>query len=288
MTVLASTQAGLLAARDPAATVGVVMTMGALHVGHLTLMQHARKLIGPDGHLVTTVFVNPTQFGAGEDFERYPRTLDADMALCQEAGVDVVFAPSVSEVYGTARVDPDAQRITVDPGPLGSVLEGAVRPGHFRGVLTVVATLLHLTRPDVSCFGEKDYQQLTLIRAMTQDLRFGVRIVGVPTVRDPDGLALSSRNRYLTPDERRAAAVIPRALQAGAAAAAGGEQAVRDAAREVLATESSAVVDYVEVTDPMLGPAKPGPGRLLVAARFGSTRLLDNMGCLLGTPAVRT
>lgn len=287
MTLVASTRAEMMTARSqvPGAEVAVVMTMGALHAGHAALMQQARALIGPDGHLVATVFVNPTQFAAGEDFDRYPRTLDADVAICEAAGVDVVFAPSVAEVYGAERDHRSPARITVDPGPLGTILEGAARPGHFRGVLTVVATLLHLTAPSISCFGEKDYQQLTLIKAMVEDLRFGVRIVGVETVREPDGLAMSSRNRYLSPQERRIASLVPRSLQAGVAAAVDGPQAAREAAMQVLAQEPAVVVDYVEVTDPMLGPAEAGPGRILVAVRVGSTRLIDNMACQVGFPA---
>jgi pantoate--beta-alanine ligase len=247
-------------------------------------MVRARELIGPNGHLVTTVFVNPTQFGAGEDFDRYPRTLEADVALCERVGVDVVFAPSVAEVYGSSNAGRSASRITVDPGPLGDVLEGASRPGHFRGVLTVVATLLHLTEPDVACFGEKDYQQLTLIRAMAEDLRFRVRIVGVETVRESDGLAMSSRNRYLSPTERQVAEVVPRALRAAVLAAPAGPQVARETALEILRGEPGAVVDYVEVTDPMLGPPEPGPGRILAAVQVGSTRLIDNMACRFDGP----
>jgi len=289
MTIVTSTRAEMMAAREAHsnAQVAVVMTMGALHAGHTALMQHARRLIGPDGHLVVTVFVNPTQFAAGEDFERYPRTLKADVGLCAGAGVDVVFAPSVEEVYGTARDRQAAEPITVDPGPLGSVLEGAARPGHFRGVLTVVATLLHLTRPAIACFGEKDYQQLVLIRSMAEDLRFGVQIEGVETVREPDGLAMSSRNRYLGESERAAAAVVPACLEAAIAAAAHGPQAAQAAALEVLAREPRAEVDYVAITDPMLGAPIPGPGRVLVAVRIGSTRLIDNMACQVGAPAGR-
>ena len=287
MTGVASTRAQMLAARKRGADVAVVMTMGALHDGHAELMVRARELIGPNGHLVTTVFVNPTQFGAGEDFDRYPRTLEADVALCERVGVDVVFAPSVAEVYGSSHAGRSTSRITVDPGPLGDVLEGASRPGHFRGVLTVVATLLNLTEPDIACFGEKDYQQLTLIRAMAEDLRFGVGIVGVETVREADGLAMSSRNRYLSPAERQVAEVVPRALRAAVLAAPAGPQVAREAALEILRGEPGAVVDYVEVTDPMLGPPGTGPGRILAAVQVGSTRLIDNMACQVGAPEGR-
>lgn len=289
MTIVTSTRAEMMAAREAHsnAQVAVVMTMGALHAGHTALMQHARRLIGPDGHLVVTVFVNPTQFAAGEDFERYPRTLQADVDICAGAGVDVVFAPGVQEVYGTQGDRQEAEPITVDPGARGSIFEGAARPGHFRGVLTVVATLLHLTRPAIACFGEKDYQQLVLIRSMAEDLHFGVQIEGVPTVRERDGLAMSSRNRYLDESERAAAAVVPACLQAAISAAAGGPQAAKAAALEVLAREPRAEVDYVAVTDPMLGPAVPGPGRVLVAVRIGTTRLIDNMACQVGAPEGR-
>ena len=184
------TRAELAAARDAlTGTVGVVMTMGALHSGHETLLRAARERAD---HVLVTIFVNPLQFGPNEDFDRYPRTLDADLEICRRAGADLVFAPAVADMY------PDGQpRVRVDPGPLGEELEGASRPGFFHGVLTVVLKLLQLTRPDLAFFGEKDYQQLTLVRRMARDLDVPVEIVGVPTVREPDGLALSSRNRYL-------------------------------------------------------------------------------------------
>lgn len=188
----------------------VVMTMGALHEGHATLIRTAREIAGPDGEVVVTVFVNPLQFGAGEDLDRYPRTLEADLKIAEQAGADAVFAPSVDEVY------PGGQpQVRVTAGPMGTLLEGASRPGHFDGVLTVVAKLLHLTRPDVALFGQKDAQQLAVIRRMVRDLNFGIEIVGVPTVRESDGLALSSRNRYLSADERRTALTLSRALFAG-------------------------------------------------------------------------
>lgn len=282
MTVVATTREQMLQARDRRSQVAVVMTMGALHDGHASLMRAAREQVGSDGHVVTTVFVNPTQFAAGEDFDRYPRTLEADVQTCREAGVDCVFAPGVAEVYGSTDLARLSDRVMVDPGSLGTVLEGAIRPGHFRGVLTVVATLLHLTDPDAAMFGEKDYQQLVLIDSMAQSLAFGVRIIGVPTMREPDGLAMSSRNRYLSAVERAAAAVVPQALTAAVAAAGDGPQAARAAGLAVLATEPLAQVEYLEVTDPMLGPAGPGAGRVLTAVRIGSTRLIDNMPCVLG------
>jgi pantoate--beta-alanine ligase len=261
--------------RELPGPVALVPTMGALHEGHRTLVRAARKSAAS---VIVSVFVNPTQFAPGEDFDRYPRTWDADLAALAEEGVDLVFHPGVEDVYPA-----DAVGVTVDPGPLGAVLEGAVRPGHFAGVLTVVATLFGLVRPDLALFGEKDYQQLTLIRAMARELALGVEVVGVPTVREDDGLALSSRNRYLAADQRAASTAISAALRAGAAAGPRGADAVLAAARSVLATEPALVQDYLELTDPDLGPAPAaGPARLLVAVRAGSTRLLDNTAVELG------
>lgn len=212
----------------------VVMTMGALHEGHATLIRAAREIAGPEGEVVVTVFVNPLQFGAGEDLDRYPRTLDADLKITEEAGADAVFAPPVDEVYPGGE-----PQVRLSAGPMGERLEGAVRPGHFDGMLTVVAKLLHLTRPDVALFGQKDAQQLALIRRMVRDLNFGVEIVGVPTVREEDGLALSSRNRYLSPVERRTALALSQALFAGRDRHAA-QEALRARAREVPATRARA------------------------------------------------
>ncbi|MFC9942887.1 pantoate--beta-alanine ligase [Streptomyces pratensis] len=185
----------------------VVMTMGALHDGHATLIRAARAAAGPDGQVVVTVFVNPLQFGEAADLDRYPRTLEADLAVASEAGADAVFAPSVDEVYPGGE-----PQVRITAGPMGERLEGTSRPGHFDGMLTVVAKLLHLTGPDAAFFGQKDAQQLALVRRMVGDLNFGIDIVAVPTVRDPDGLALSSRNRFLSAEERRTALALPRAL----------------------------------------------------------------------------
>jgi pantoate--beta-alanine ligase len=266
-------RAGMAMGRAPRA---VVMTMGALHDGHAELVREARGRVGVDGEVVVTVFVNPTQFGAGEDFSRYPRSLEADIVLAGAAGADVVFAPDAVEVYGPAEGF-EAASVTVDPGGLGDILEGAVRPGHFRGMLTVVLKLLGMTTPDVALFGEKDYQQLVLIRRMVRDLSVPVEVVGVPTVREPDGLARSSRNRYLSDEERAVAATIPRALDAAVAAAVSGADSALAAGRAVLAATAGIDVDYLAVTDPDLGPAPTtGPARILVAARVGSTRLIDN------------
>jgi len=258
--------------------VALVPTMGALHAGHRTLVRAAREQAAS---VVVSVFVNPTQFGPGEDYDRYPRTWDADLAALAEEGADLVFHPGVDDVY-----PPGSLGVPVDPGRLGSVLEGAVRPGHFAGMLTVVAKLLGLVRPDLALFGEKDYQQLTLIRAMARELALPVEVVGVPTVREDDGMALSSRNRYLDPEQRAAATAISAALRAGAAAGAGGPAAVLAAAHAVLDAETSLVQDYLELTDPDLGPAPAaGLARLLVAARAGTTRLLDNIAVDLTHPS---
>jgi pantoate--beta-alanine ligase len=262
--------------------VALVPTMGALHEGHQALVRRARAEAG-DGPVVVSVFVNPLQFGPGEDLDRYPRSLDADLEACAAAGADVVFAPAVEEMY------PGGQpQVTVDPGPLGSVLEGAVRPGHFGGVLTVVARLFGLVRPGVAVFGEKDYQQLVLIRRMVEDLCLRVRVVGVETVREADGLALSSRNRYLSTEERATAAVLSRALRAAQERAPYGVPAARWAAMKVLTTVPGGDGAYFAITDPELGdlveefPDRPTPARALVAGRIGSTRLIDNLPLTLG------
>ncbi|SDY11730.1 pantothenate synthetase [Micromonospora pattaloongensis] len=269
---VARTRGELAAARSRmTGTVAVVMTMGALHEGHAALLRAARDRAD---HVIVTIFVNPLQFGPTEDFDRYPRTLDADLELCQREGAALVFAPSAQEMYPAGE-----PAVRVNPGPLGERLEGASRPGFFHGVLTVVLKLLQLTRPDLAFFGEKDYQQLALIRLMVRDLEVPVEIVGVPTVREPDGLALSSRNRYLSAPERQAALSLSAALRAGAAAAgrgAGAEAAIA-AAREAFDGVEGVEVDYLVLTDPDLGPAPgSGPARLLVAARVGTTRLIDN------------
>lgn len=264
----------------PSRSVAFVPTMGALHDGHVALMRRARAEVGSDGAVVASIFVNPTQFGPGEDLDRYPRTLDADLEACATAGVDVVFTPSVEEVYpgGVA-----ALAVTVAPGPLADVLEGAARPGHFAGVLTVVAKLFGLVRPDVAVFGEKDYQQLALVRRMAADLCLGVEVVGAETVREPDGLAMSSRNRYLDADQRREAVALSLALFAAREAADRGAGAALDAARAELRKTKLVDLDYLEVTSPDLGPApEVGPARMLVAARLGRTRLIDNVALDLG------
>jgi pantoate--beta-alanine ligase len=255
---------------------GVVMTMGALHEGHIALMRTARARCET---VVVTIFVNPLQFGPGEDLDRYPRTFADDLAVCRDEGVDVVFAPTPDVMYP----DGDPQ-VTVHPGQLGSELEGAIRPGHFAGVLTVVCKLLHAVAPvEAAFFGEKDYQQLVLVRRMVRDLDIDTEIVAVPTVREPDGLALSSRNRYLSTSDRKAALALSRALRAGVRAGDNGAEATLQAALAVLAAESALALDYVHLAAPDLGPVPPsGPARLLVSGRVGTTHLIDNIGLTLG------
>ncbi|MFA6299313.1 MAG: pantoate--beta-alanine ligase [Nocardioides sp.] len=284
--VLAHTRAELGALLAPARAagtrVGLVPTMGALHEGHASLMRVARDHVG-DGPVVVSVFVNPMQFAPGEDLDRYPRTLDDDLKLCEREGVDIVFAPSVDEVYPQGE-----PMVTVEPGPLAGVLEGRIRPTHFRGVLTVVAKLFGLVRPDVAVFGQKDYQQLALIRRMVVDLCQGVDVVGAETEREPDGLALSSRNRYLDPEQRHDAVALSRALLAAREEARYGVPAALDAARAELRAAKLVDLDYLAITTPELDelPADVPPGteaRILVAARLGTTRLIDNMPLVIGT-----
>ncbi len=275
-------------ARGGGRRVGLVPTMGALHEGHASLVRAARDEV-QDGPVVASIFVNPLQFGPTEDLDRYPRTLDDDLKICEREGVDLVFAPAVEEVYPGWPTPP---QVTVEPGPLGTVLEGKTRPGHFRGVLTVVAKLLGLVRPDVAVFGQKDYQQLVLIRRMVEDLCLGTDVVGAETVREPDGLALSSRNRYLDTDQRLEAVALSRALRAAQVDAERGLDAALGAARAALRATHGVDLDYLVVTDPDLGELPPvlPPGteaRILVAAKVGSTRLIDNLPLTLGQQEAR-
>ena len=269
------------ALRHTGRRVMLVPTMGALHDGHLALVRAAKRV--PGAVVVVSIFVNPLQFGAGEDLDAYPRTLDDDLALLRGEGVEIVFAPTAAAMY------PDGLRTTVQPGPLAAELEGAARPTHFGGVLTVVLKLLQIVRPDRIFFGEKDYQQLVMIRQMVADLNVGVDVIGVPTVRESDGLAMSSRNRYLDSAQRELAATLSAALLAGMHNAPAGAQAALTAARAVLDAVPAISVDYLELRDPGLGPAPlegfEGSGRLLVAARLGKTRLLDNIAVEVGTLA---
>jgi pantoate--beta-alanine ligase len=248
--------------------------MGALHDGHLVLVDQARQRAE---RVVATIFVNPLQFGPTEDLAWYPRDLERDQRLLAERGADVLYAPAVAEMY------PAPPLVTIDPGPMAARLEGAVRPGHFGGVLTVVAKLFHLVAPDLACFGQKDIQQAMLIRRMAADLDWPIEIVVVPTVRDADGLALSSRNRFLSPREREQALVLSRMLRAVESAWLNGQGrggALLKVGREVLATEPGVHVDYAVVVDPTrLDPLDTvTPGAIVaVAARIGTTRLIDNL-----------
>jgi pantoate--beta-alanine ligase len=253
----------------------LVPTMGALHAGHRALIQAAEAVA--DARTVVSIYLNPLQFGYRRDLDRYPRSFDADLALCREEGVELVFAPSV------ATMSPPGSDTTVTPGPLGAQLEGASRAGHFAAVLTVVAKLFGIVGPDRAFFGEKDYQQLVLVRRMVADLRMGVQVLGIPTVREADGLALSSRNVHLDAEARSAAVALSAALRAGAQAGAQGHDAVLAAASEVLARQPAVELDYLALRDTELGPApRHGPARLLLAATVGTTRLIDNVGLRLG------
>jgi pantoate--beta-alanine ligase len=279
--VLLQTKAALAAARPGlAAPVVLVPTMGALHAGHRALLQAARDQAGPAGSVIVSIFVNPLQFRPGEDLDRYPRTLDEDLAMCASEGARAVFAPSAAEMYPGGQPE-----VTVDPGPAGRVFEGEFRPGFFDGVLTVVLKLFHLTRPDVAVFGEKDAQQLMLVRRMVSDVDLDIAIASVPTQRDDDGLATSSRNRYLSAADRALALTLPRGLRAGAAQAGRGAPAVLAAAEKVLRGEAALAVDYVAVVDPRtFGPVPPdlaGPALIVAAARAGATRLIDNVPVVL-------
>ena len=280
--VLARTRAELRDVRaDLAAPVVLVPTMGALHAGHRALLRAARAAAGPGGSVIVSIFVNPLQFRPGEDLDRYPRTLDDDLTMCADEGVSAAFAPGTAEMYPGGQPE-----VSVDPGPMGLLFEGQFRPGFFGGVLTVVLKLFHLTRPDVAAFGEKDAQQLALVRRLVSDTNLDVVIESVPTVRDADGLATSSRNRYLSAAERAVALTLPRALHAGKArAAAGGAQAVLATAQQILLGEPALAVDYVAVVDPhtftQARPGQAGPALIVAAVTAGTTRLIDNVPVLL-------
>ncbi len=275
-----SWQARCVAERDAGRRIALVTTMGFLHEGHVSLLREARRRAdegGRPGLALATIFVNPTQFGPGEDLSRYPRDLDGDLAKCGAAGIDAVLVPADP----AAMFPPEHETwVTVERASQG--LCGAKRPGHFRGVATVVAKLFNLTRPHVALFGEKDFQQLAVIRAMARDLAFPVEIAGMPIVREHDGLALSSRNAYLSKDERASALALSRALFEARERVLAGEresEPLREAARRRIAAVG-ARVDYVEIVDPeTLAPvARAGPGSvMLVAAFVGTTRLIDNV-----------
>lgn len=266
-------------ARHKLADVCLVPTMGALHAGHASLLHAARKHAT---HTAVSIFVNPTQFGPREDYTKYPRTKDADLALCKEARVDLVFMPEAADIY-----PPGSPKVTIDLPELTTILEGKHRPGHFDGVCQVVAKLFHIIQPQTAVFGRKDFQQLRVIQAMVEALDFPIAVVGLPTLRDADGLALSSRNRYLSPDERQRALSISRALKLATQEVAGG---VRQANRLVATMQSALLdpgklgrvplsIDYVACVDPLtLKPVDQleGEAVLAIAARVGATRLIDN------------
>jgi pantoate--beta-alanine ligase len=257
--------------------IGLVPTMGALHAGHASLIERARS----DSAFVTvSIFVNPLQFGPNEDYLRYPRPLEGDLEICENAGVDLVFAPEVTEVYASE------QRTFVEVSRLGDHLCGAFRPGHFRGVATVVAKLFNIAYPDRAYFGEKDYQQLAIIRRMVKDLNFGVEIVAVPTYREPDGLALSSRNAYMSPSERALSPVVFQTLRAAKTAIEQGERrtdVIKGSAIKALSRESGVRVQYFEIVDPLeVQPVAEihGEVRVACAVFIGNTRLIDNIAAV--------
>ncbi|GAA0334913.1 pantoate--beta-alanine ligase [Actinoallomurus spadix] len=282
--IIARTREELTAARASQGTLALVPTMGALHEGHRSLLRRARELADT---VAVSIFVNPLQFGPNEDLDRYPRTLPDDIEICAAEGVDLVFAPTVDVMYPPTAL---GARVTVDSGQMGTIVEGACRPGHFDGVLTVVLKLFNLVRPDVAVFGEKDAQQLAMIRRMVADLNVPVRVVGSPTVREADGLALSSRNRYLSPAERLTAVSLSMALRAGAEAAGDGPAKVVRAARTVLdgaiAADPPLELDYLVLVDPEtfqeVDDAHTGPAVLAVAGRVGTTHLIDNVPLAFG------
>ncbi len=275
-------RSGLDEARAGGRRVGLVPTMGFLHDGHRSLIERARS---ENDRVVVSIFVNPLQFNPGEDFDDYPRDLRRDLAVCAEAGADIVFVPDQQEMY------PEPVATTVHLGTLADVLCGACRPGHFDGVATVVAKLFAIVGECSAYFGEKDFQQLTIVKRMAKDLSLPVRVVGCPTVREPDGLALSSRNAYLSPDERAQAPVLRRALEAGAVMVESGETdgaVVEAEMAAVIGGASLARIDYAAAVCPatLTRGQQPlrGDVRLLVAVRFGKARLIDNLGCRAGLP----
>jgi pantoate--beta-alanine ligase len=255
----------------------LVPTMGALHAGHAALIKRARKVAGAEGSVIVSIFVNPTQFGPKEDFSKYPRTFDADRVLCEAHGADAIFHPSAGAMY-------DADHSTwIDEESVSGPLCGASRPGHFRGVCTVVLKLFNITLPDSAVFGLKDYQQFTVLRRMVRDLNLPVRMIGAPTVRDRDGLALSSRNKYLSGEEREQAPVVRRALEAARAAFRRGvreSEKLRRLVWQTISTMPLARIDYVEVVDANsleLIEQVQGRGVIAAAVFFGMTRLIDNI-----------
>ena len=273
-TTIADLRAALASHRRASRTIGLVPTMGYLHIGHMALAGRARA---ENDVVVATIFVNPLQFGANEDLARYPRDLPRDQAMLEEAGVDFLFAPGVSEMY------PRPMETVVDVPALGAELEGSVRPGHFAGVATVVTKLFNIAQPDRAYFGEKDFQQLTIIRRMVADLAQPIEVIGVPTVREADGLACSSRNVYLSAEERTAAAIVPRALEEAERLIAAGERdarALEEGVSAFIRAEPLAKPEVVAVRDPEtlaeIDTVGDRPVLLLLFVRFGGTKLLDN------------
>jgi pantoate--beta-alanine ligase len=279
LTTLPDMRAWTRAQRGAGRRIGLVPTMGYLHEGHLALVDEAKRRTDA---VVLSIFVNPLQFGPQDDLARYPRDLPRDRSLAQGRGVDALFVPSIEMMY------PAGSEVRVTPGATAERWEGAARPGHFTGVLTVVAKLFHLVQPDLACFGQKDIQQLTLIRRMVRDLDWPIELAAVPTVREPDGLALSSRNAYLNTDERRQARALSRALVAAHRSFCEGEhQAARLEAgmRRELNAEPGVRVEYIAIVEPEgLSPVSTADGRTIVAlaARVGSTRLIDNISLAQG------
>ena len=302
--MVARTTVGMAAARATMPSpVVLVPTMGALHSGHRALLRRGRQIAGLGGSVVVSIFVNPLQFGAGTDLDRYPRTLASDVAVCADEGASVVFAPLADQMYPVRR--PEArgvsgvvrsparieQEIMVNPGPTGEALEGAFRPGFFTGVLTVVLKIFNLVRPDVAIFGQKDAQQLFRVRRMVAELNLNIDIASVETVREPNGLAASSRNSYLSPAERVTARALSQALRAASAAAGRGQEPALAAARAELAEAAAAdpplLIDYLEMVNPAtfvpVDAAYSGLAQLLVAGTVGKTRLIDNALLTVGS-----
>jgi pantoate--beta-alanine ligase len=267
------------AQRTAGRRIALVPTMGYLHEGHLVLVDQGRRRADA---VILSIFVNPLQFGPSEDLARYPRDLPRDRGLAEARGVDALFLPAVETMY------PPGSEVRVTPGATAERWEGAARPGHFTGVLTVVAKLFHLVEPDVACFGQKDIQQLTLVRRMVRDLDWPIELVAVPTVREADGLALSSRNAYLNPSDRRTAVVLSRALQEAHRAFCEGERRadrLESGMRALLDTEPEVRVEYIAIVEPDgLSPVAAVDARTVVAiaARIGSTRLIDNISLAQG------
>ena len=263
--------------------IGAVFTMGALHEGHASLMQECRNQIGNDGLVVVSIFVNPTQFNDPNDLTKYPRTLETDFELCEQNGVDIVFAPSVEEIYPE-----DLEIKQINPGAIGSILEGASRPGHFVGVATVVNRLLEITKPDVTCFGQKDYQQLVVVGQLIKNQNLKIKLIDVPTVRESSGLAMSSRNQRLSPEQKVLAGKLYEAMYLVKTELHNG-LSIADAKTKAIALlyqTPEIQLDYLEVLSAELSKPEPGLARILIAAKIGDVRLIDNLECEIGSANV--